>query len=73
MTYQVKVTCDHCNKDITYIHGQVEYRIMVCNEPLNDDPSSNVVKMPNNDGPPIKGPNKFLCSVGCLKGWANNL
>lgn len=67
MTEHKKITCDACERDLTYTGNCVEYRLAL-----------NVESIPANSGfvtlmhlsPDIDG-SKHFCGLRCLKKWAS--
>ena len=65
MPKEIKITCDNCDKDITYTDRMPAYRVVIDCERLqnvsNSEFAINVI-------PPI--PNTlYFCSLGCMKNY----
>jgi hypothetical protein len=60
-----KITCDHCNADITYTGNCVDYRILLRSEEMQSRGGAVTAMMLY----PPTGHDKHFCGNGCLKNW----
>lgn len=65
MPIETKITCDACNKDLTYTGNCEDYRISVKNEHIPSRRDMAAVTLMA-ISPPLKG-NMYFCGVSCIK------
>ncbi len=70
MTYEIKITCDNCDKDLTYTSNAIDYRLTLKDEKKRTYPDTNVVTSMM-IYPSLKDGEKNFCGLGCLKIWVN--
>ena len=67
MTKNINVTCDHCQRDITYANNCNTYRISLSNESMLIHPCTNPeITMAFY---PHLSHNMNFCNMDCLKSW----
>jgi len=69
MMENIKITCDNCERDITYTGNSIDWRIALINErvPISPDLTCVADMMIY---PPLKHDCHF-CGKECLKSWIN--
>lgn len=62
---EIKITCDHCNRDLTTTGSMPDYRICLSAESMPHDTNViySVMVYPPFDR------DKFFCGLECLKKW----
>jgi hypothetical protein len=70
MTENTKITCDNCNKDLTYTGNCIDYRLKLMDEIIPPKSSTVTAMMMY---PSLKDGSKHFCGIGCLKVWIHNL
>jgi len=63
---KTKVSCDHCEADLSCAGAHPAYRLVLQSESL---PSDSPIKFAVRVHPPINNPHHF-CGLTCLKAWA---
>ncbi len=61
----IKITCDNCEKDLTYSRGGIDYCLVL--DTREYGPNSNVI-LAYASRPEIDE-TKYFCGIGCLKLW----
>lgn len=66
-----KVTCDHCDKDLTSTGNCEDWRLVLANERVHSwSPSGIVTAM---HVPPSLDRSHHFCGLGCLHAWIEKL
>jgi len=68
MTEYMKITCDNCNKDLTYTGNCVDYRLKLMDENIPTQSTCVTTRMLY---PSLKNGSKHFCGMGCLKVWVH--
>ncbi len=64
------VTCDRCDRDITYTGNCIDYRVTLINEAIPRNPKHNSFTLMQIY--PYLENNVYFCNTRCLKDWVMN-